>query len=1313
MKKSKNKRKNHNTTNNNLKVIADKRTGGAINLRGIGFQLLYACYRSLLELSETSKTKIQLEGIEDVDILGVFENEFIQLKTSINSIGASGLWNQRVLQNFMEVFKSNPDSKFSLVYNAQISKGKLDDLINRKQEAVDFWKQKFLDDQIEIEGIDFNRFLSSISYTSHSEDELNQMITDQLIEKFQLNKDVLDQHLYTLFYNVHLWSRDRKTIDFNDIVKIFQDLKDSFSKQIVNPAIQHNWIRKILFEQSEISEEDNYFEGKAARPHHIVQGLPVRRLIWEQRIEESVKSFNVTVIKSSSGQGKSTLAWCAAQNLKIQGYSIYELQDCKDQSQVAGLFDFLCTRLKIGETPILVIDGLNSDLANWSKLIDQLQGIPIKVIVTTREEDWYRYGCDASKVRLQVINIHLSIIEAEEIFNQLKSNNKLSDPSIRWQSAWESIEDKKLLIEYVFLLTRGEMIAERINHQIKELNRSSSGSAAKLEILRLISLADTLNIRISIQSLTDLIQSTIRFTEDRGEVYKQLESEYYLKFGEYFVEGLHPVRSQHLVNALHETIPLKESLVSLFKIIEQTNVFDFFANLAVDNKIKQIQGLYADLAPVLEEKNFSWKVSALDGLLFYDIHNYWKINQQSFDEIFATGALDLFVMDMVPFKKIGIIENLGNSLPGSLGDGFRNLSLKKEIFSTFDIKASETWNFANSIESQLPNDYNVIDDYDSLNFLIGWFVKLDIQIKNRLQFDIGIFRELMNNHQVKELNELSRYFLILQDQDYISFCKNNKIDIFSFLKSITDSISLEEVDHEIVVKYLLQNDELAKSHEPSVYRIETIHGFLPFYDKYRCQAIVLPFPNAEIYQFVLENANKAMSPENINNPFDVHLNVIWRKTILDKYRASSSYEWQEQILKQRYHALGFVKTCVRYFGAIIENNSSRIKSTELPLYESSIKFIEQYKVLKTYPEYKKTSITETLSSELKKINDWSSKIRDFVNQYFWLIKPENNNSRNLAYRNFESAVYALSQMQESFDNILESTTRYVETNEIDKEESEWYRRLFNILQYFIEVFVPSGQTKTIKNSKDSIANWIEERNFTRVTQLRSIVYEIESKFLIYSPKYLVEKEKSLHAIIGVDCLNVENGDDISELSFHLRELAETEIDWFTFVNAKNGRAISAFRCHRYFFERVKKCVENDEEFDQGGFGNPLAMDLKEISLDPLEGIYFEPFENQQEVNAYLAMMQDVWRLLQYRTHLNNECTFEGKLLAEKQKVLGYNIKEYLRELSMLFDKEKYNSTNYQTTEFLEGRLELSETEIITQLSTWNKEINDDLFSEEE
>ena len=303
-------------------------------------------------------------------------------------------------------------------------------------------------------------------------------------------------------------------------------------------------------------------------------------------------------------------------------------------------------------------------------------------------------------------------------------------------------------------------------------------------------------------------------------------------------------------------------------------------------------------------------------------------------------------------------------------------------------------------------------------------------------------------------------------------------------------------------------------------------------------------------------------------------------------------------------------------------------------------------------------------------------------------------------------------MQEGFDTILELTTRYINTAQINQEELEWYKRLFNCLQYFIEVFIPSGNTAGIKNAKCSLEKWIEERNFKRINQLHSIINSAESYLYFYEPKQLIVIDKNLHAIIGVNYLDPLNNNDVEELSIKLKELSDTEIDWFTFVYTQNGRAIGAFRCHRNYFERIKRCVENNEEFDLGVYGNPSPIELDKVPLEVLEDIFFEPFESQHETDAFVKMMYDIWRLQQYRTYLKCQWKHEQQLLEKKETLLTSNIKTYLQVLSVTMSEEKYKPLQQFITDFVENRKEIPQEEILLKLTAWSEELNKQLLSVE-
>ncbi len=99
-----------------LDSIFSKRFGGAVNIRGISYQIRYSILRAF-ELYDKKIESLTLEGIEDLDLKGFFydDDTFIQVKTS----ASSWKWHQikKPLVNFIEIYKVNPNAKFVLVLN--------------------------------------------------------------------------------------------------------------------------------------------------------------------------------------------------------------------------------------------------------------------------------------------------------------------------------------------------------------------------------------------------------------------------------------------------------------------------------------------------------------------------------------------------------------------------------------------------------------------------------------------------------------------------------------------------------------------------------------------------------------------------------------------------------------------------------------------------------------------------------------------------------------------------------------------------------------------------------------------------------------------------------------------------------------------------------------------------------------------------------------------------------------------------------------------------------------------------------------------
>ncbi|WP_321332539.1 hypothetical protein [uncultured Bacteroides sp.] len=430
-----------------LETILEKRIGGAVNFTGIYYQVLYACLAILREL-QSDKATIRLEGIEDIDVNNPIitdEFEYTQLKSSKNKLDAYRFWELGVLQNYVEVYHKEPRSRFKLVYNMKITEGNLKNLFEGKlnEKSKQYWLEKL--NSLPYEGVDYSQFIETITFEFASIQDITSQVLKLLYEKWNVNIGTEKQFLKSLFYNALIWSRDREVISRNNIVILFQDITDSFSKAPINEAIKNDWIKPITFSNEE-KDYSSYYEGKAALPIHIVQKLPVRRAFWERKIESSLDESDAVIIKSSSGQGKSTLAWQTGYNQKDL-YDIYQVQYCPDVDSANSILQFIRTRLNIGQSPLIVFDGLNSLLKSWNYIVENAANLPVKFIVTTRNEDWYRYGSDLSKSNIQFIDINLSKEEACSIYEQLQKKGKLKIVD-SWQSVWEKVQEKGLLIEY-------------------------------------------------------------------------------------------------------------------------------------------------------------------------------------------------------------------------------------------------------------------------------------------------------------------------------------------------------------------------------------------------------------------------------------------------------------------------------------------------------------------------------------------------------------------------------------------------------------------------------------------------------------------------------------------------------------------------------------------------------------------------------------------------------------------------------------------------------------------------------------------------
>jgi hypothetical protein len=1248
-----------------LDTLLKKRSGGAVNIRGIHYQVLYACHIILEKLDKTdTEISITLEGIEDIDIhmpisLGIV-NSYLQLKSSENKLNASDFWTMGVLQNFLPVYLADPTSSFQLVYNFHIAEGSLKELFEKKLKAKSsaYWSEKL--GSLNCPNINITEFLKSISYHRYTTDELLQSIVRSLYKHWEVGKGSESQFVNALFYKVLVWSKERRSVHYQDVLKLFMDIKDSYSKVVSNPSITHNWIEAVNYNAAAPSDLMSYYEGKAARPYHIAAQLPAHRKVWEKKISDTLKEFDVTVIRSSSGQGKSTLAWQAGYQFKDQ-YKIYQLHIARTWEEVNSLMEFLETRVAIGETPLIIIDGLNMYIENWAMLIERTASLPVRYLITTRHEDWNRYGADISKISLQHIDINISSEEAKDIFSQFKSKGKLHPETKDWQPIWEQVYERGLLIEYTFLLTRGEMIRDRLAAQIKTLNANRE-SASKIEILRILSLADSLGIRVRTRTLLDYIANSVGFGQDRGEMLASLENEYFLNFENKYIEGLHPIRSNHLKELLHRTLPISDSLIHLYTLLEPDDIEVFFSTaplLVIEDRTE----FYSAIAEILKDRSFMEMVNALHGVAHAEPQKYWKENQEIFDNAFETGGIDLFVMHTIPGSTIDTFKNLMDILPEGLTGNLKYLSRKLEELPVYSFEKSDVASFAEELLKVLGKRTAAITSYQGLDLLAKWYRKLHLNINFLIPL---IEKDLIHNlcnMPLPEARGLFQYFHIAYPDRFKKFVTSNKEVIINYLRKNSNSLIIKEKGKNITIEYFIDLNEETSTNELSVNRIENVFAFLPYYERYNTQAIMLPFPTEEVIKVVKNDARKNMSPENIIDHYESRYNRIWMDTIQKNYQESSAYQWQKKMFDIRQIALEWCRCFVRIIDGKLEGNAAKADlavRTFLPIQDKLRKAMSPNRPYPTY-SYKLPPKKDRDKAE-KTVGKWIASLTNSNNQLTNLFSPKGDNDRNLAAINTKAIYYELHVMQLAFHEMEEKTIAYfdAEVHQLDAEEKLWYGRLLQTILYFME-HLPIENQVPVRVARKTIQEWYQGYESTRMNLLKEILEGASQQLVVNFrlPVAFIETQTLTTVTIAIEDYDFAADNALLLLAEALISLADFPATFFIVLNLRNNTIIGALRFTRDFFKAYQDYIRTGIEGDLLKLMPlPLLPDNEvKIAFPDIE-VPEHKIDSIGEIKVKLVV--EVWKYFEAKSRLDRGTTFEKAWLTKLEEHCRAAVKKELK-----------------------------------------------------
>lgn len=1005
MKKKSNKKLKFNSLSNinsNIHELNDSRNGGQIALKGYSYQLLYSCY--LILSNKNPDVSFHLEGIEDIDYIDKKENEMIthiQLKYSDNKWDASSLVD--VLKNFLEAYLLDTNRYFKLVYDFSVAKGNLSKIISSNLDAKsrEYWQNIII--KIKKDNphwnwtlYNFDSFMNHISYENITKISLEEKIEQSLIVAFDINTDNFSLFINSLKVLCFEKMEHRESITSEELENCIQSVKFDISKGNRNPA--HSWISRIDYNVSGGDNSKGFYEGKKATIKDIINGLPVKRPKLENEIVESIENNIVTVIKASSGQGKTTLALQVAYNVREE-YIPYQLTCCNDVHELGNIVQYFRIRIRLGEKLLILIDNLDSRVKNWNELVQLMQNeLPcnFSLLITTREIDWYNYCGDTSNIQsLNIIKPVLDEREAEDIYMLFKSVDKIHDGVDGWEKAWNRIAERKLLIEYVFLLTHGEMLSERISAQISEINRTEFG-AAKCEILRKVCFADVCGVKLTVSNLYNNQIESCRM--DFGELLKSMESEFLVHVDEEdgYIEGLHPVRSMHIVKRLHEFIAIDSTAMSVISMTLSKDYSMLFSHLTEFQFKKEI--FFHDVVELIfNQKEMSCCYYAIQGLFWGNVMQYYIANESVFNDAAMHNGLELITMEMCPFTicdefgvEVKTFDKLKEIQPQD--KNIEYLCQLRKKFLQYDLRDSYLYVFCNHLYNKmLEIDFKDECDIESYSIISEWMYTLDTKFNLSDKYPLKNIWDMEDKLTIECISSLMYILFCGNKVIYDKFVSNNIEMIMRCLKRKTKShkIYVDKEKNAIHVEYIYKPIEMNSLNDESVNRLKYICKTLPIFNLY-CSDVIKPDISMLSAYKIPDEAHKEMPIRNLVIMFHQNIASLWCKTIMSNYEFDTVAEWLGYWLNIRKHICKMTENYCECIYRIMGGKPLGKLAVEVD--ECAKEYMVQMTSEKRYPKQERPFEEKlTMPDGLNQVkNQYFQSIKNFVNQFVGFLNRDEN-----------------------------------------------------------------------------------------------------------------------------------------------------------------------------------------------------------------------------------------------------------------------------------------------------------------------------------
>lgn len=1131
-------------TLDSLNALFLLRTKGVDNIRGIRYQILYSLKKALDVLLTEEHFTIRLEGIEDFDLKGISIGEkYYQVKT------ANKTWNlaklKEPLKNFLGVLRANSTAQFVLAVNfplpADTEIGKLAKYSTLSEKAQKELRSK-IDPYLREIGatrVEMGRLLAAMSLETTSTEKLWNEVRDSIARAFSLGSDLTDVYVHAFVSHFLDWAVARKILTKLDLNNVRDEIGRNLARENEYQAYGRGLIDRLAWHDD--GNKEDYLAGKQTRPSHIASGVDVRRDRWLRSISASLDKTKVCVIKASSGQGKSTLALRYAYE-NWQDYTVLLIQAARTEEDAEKIAQFLKFQRSLGIVPFIIIDNASWQKQHWGRVAQECVTQGGQVLVTIRSEDWVRFG-EPSRIEYDVIEPTLELNEAHEIFQLFRKGSRLHPAIASAEHAYELLASPKLLIEYVYLLTHGQMLSDRLSEQIRSFNMNND-EPAKVVILRRVALASIAGVSLDIDSLF----SGLTIRQDLQLIMESLRNEY-LSIEGRWVSGLHWVRSAHLVRLLHSDF-LNPAVTALDVLgtLSSDHVPAFIAGMCDipqfdwDLFCLRIRAHYRNALP-------SVLVTMLDGFFHAGERLFFECNRTKFDIFIKKhgSAGQTFLSLYIPVNQEPALESTREALSQT------NPAFLAELESTVRgmDHSVRGINLCRNILVDLapPSRERLLADLGSTGLLYDWcrLVAIDTTAWPSVADEVLIKASPLFRIPLESCCAFLQGLFFQDRQKYDAWLRCYIEEVLSYFRLHTDSIELRLEANQLFVKYIPKSSQERTLNSQTMARLDALRSAFPFVEIYNAQAQwVLPSGLTPTH----DESVKAIPRSNLYLGTDRQKFKVLPEVIDRAYRPATYYEFQQKWHSFRNEATSVIETLIGLLVKLLKSEYSLVQLQSIAsllqtLYQN---LLHQSLFLPELP----ARTAKALREKFRKCKDWETHLIGSIRQFIELCVPntDREQSLRLCHHNASKVLHLLPIVHEEFAELYRVATDYFDSASLHAKE----RRVYADWGAYMEAYA-SFDGNPIRNIRQHLAEKERVRGKHEQDKLRGALALVEPFGLDFVyPVGSIKIETFRYMPIGIHVADPKNfTTEVSYTISALAQIQESELfDYFCIVPIFDG-----------------------------------------------------------------------------------------------------------------------------------------------------------------